>query len=111
LKREYKCGYEISQLCKTENLCWPDLRELVYDIYMLHTGMPGSMAELLARWEKTTGPPPFPEEIEHYAKWKNRGLALKKWNSWLRYRILPRCGTVHASASMYLPPEETGVWK
>lgn len=51
----------------------------VYDIYMLHTGMPGTMAELLARWDENyPALLHFSEEIENSAKWKNRGMSLNE---------------------------------
>ena len=53
--------------------------ERIYDIYMLHTGMPGSMSELLDSWsENYPGLLHFSEEIEHSAKWKNRSMALEE---------------------------------
>jgi fumarylacetoacetate (FAA) hydrolase len=51
----------------------------VYDIYMLNSGMPDSMTELLANWDEN-----YPallqlsDEIERSAKWKNRGMALNE---------------------------------
>src|SRR5712675_1945479 len=46
---------------------------------MLDTGMPGSMEELLTRWDENyPGLLHLSEEIEHSAKWKTRGMSLKE---------------------------------
>jgi fumarylacetoacetate (FAA) hydrolase len=51
----------------------------IYDIYMLHTGMPGSMQELLAHWDENyPGLLRLLKEIEHSPQIKKRGLALKE---------------------------------
>ncbi|HEY4965446.1 MAG TPA: fumarylacetoacetate hydrolase family protein [Puia sp.] len=51
----------------------------VYDIYMLDAEMPGSMSELLTQWDENyRNLLRLSREIEHSAKWKNRGLPLKE---------------------------------
>jgi fumarylacetoacetate (FAA) hydrolase len=51
----------------------------VYDLYMMNAGLPGSMNEILARWQET-----YPvllklsHEIESSNRINNRGLALKE---------------------------------
>jgi len=53
--------------------------DMVYDIYMLHIGMPGTIAELLNHWDEC-----YPnlmdlsDELEHSDKLKNRGLKLNE---------------------------------
>jgi fumarylacetoacetate (FAA) hydrolase len=53
--------------------------EKVYDVYVLHAGLPDSMNEILMRWDEC-----YPiliklsKEIENSSKVKSRGLALKE---------------------------------
>jgi fumarylacetoacetate (FAA) hydrolase len=53
--------------------------ELVYDLYMMNAGLPGSMNEILARWDET-----YPalvklsKEIANSPRIKSRGLSLKE---------------------------------
>jgi fumarylacetoacetate (FAA) hydrolase len=49
--------------------------ELVYEIYLQHTGMAGSMTELLTHWvENYPGLRQYSEEIEISNKWKSRSV-------------------------------------
>ena len=51
----------------------------VYDIYMLHTGLPGSMTELMTRWDENyPSLLHFSKEIDHSPQYKNRGLTLNE---------------------------------
>ena len=53
--------------------------EKVYDLYMMNTGLPGSMNEILTHWDET-----YPlllklsKEIENSTRLQSRGLALKE---------------------------------
>ena len=51
----------------------------IFDIYMLHSGLPGSMAELLLRWDENyQNLLHFAEEIDHSSQIQKRGLSLNE---------------------------------